>query len=99
MSITLYGEKYWISPYVLSCFVALKEKGLPFEVKPISLGDKEQLQASFAKSVPSKVPALEHDGFWLAESSAIVESLEDVFPAPKSARVMPESIQDRARAR
>ena len=99
MSITLYGEKFWISPYVLSCFVALKEKGLPFEVKIVSLGDKEQLQPGFARSLTSKVPALDHDGFWIAESSAIVEYLEDVFPAPKNARVLPEPVFDRARAR
>ena len=99
MSITLYGEKYWISPYVLSCFVALKEKALPFALKALSLGDKEQLEPSFARSLTSKVPALEHDGFWIAESSAIVEYLEEAFPAPKYAAVMPTSLQDRARAR
>jgi glutathione S-transferase len=99
MSITLYGEKYLISPYVLSCFVALKQKVLPFELKTISLGDKEQLHPSFARSLTAKVPALEHDGFWLAESSAIVEYLEDAFPAPKYVRVLPEAIHDRARAR
>ena len=99
MSITLYGEKYWISPYVLSCFVALKEKGLPFELEVLSLGDKEQLAPSFARSLTSRVPALEHDGFWIAESSAIVEYLEEAFPAPRHAPVMPTSLQDRARAR
>ena len=34
------------------------------------------------RSLTAKVPALEHDDFWLAESSAIAEYLEEAFPPP-----------------
>jgi len=98
--LTLYTEKFWISPYVFTAFVALREKGLAFETTTVSLGDKEQLKPEYQKrSITGRVPTLEHDGFAIAESSAIVEYLEDVFPAPKHARVLPADPRERARAR
>jgi glutathione S-transferase len=39
---------------------------------------------------------LEHDGFWLSESAAIVEYVDEVFEGPK---VMPTNMRERARAR
>ncbi len=99
MGITLYGEKFWISPYVLTCYATLREMAIPFEMKAVSLGDGEQKHASFAATVTRKVPALEHDGFWLAESSAIVEYLEDAFAGPHHARMLPPGLHDRGRAR
>lgn len=97
MSIVLYGEKFWMSPYVYSCFVALKEKQLPFEMKIISLGGGEHKKAEMAKAITARVPALNHDGFWLAESSAIVEYFDDAFP--QTARALPTGVKERARAR
>lgn len=95
--LTLYRDAYWISPYVFSCFVALEEKSLPYEVKELSLGDGAHLKPDFANpSVTARVPALDHDGFVLAESSAIVEYLEDVF---RDDRVLPAEAKERARAR
>lgn len=100
MGITLYTDKFWISPYVFSCFIALREKGLDFEARTVSLGDREQLGVEFrARSLTGRVPALEHDGFGLAESSAIVEYLEDAFPPPGHARLLPADVRQRARAR
>lgn len=99
MAITLYGEKYWISPYVLTCYATLREMAIPFETKVVSLEDGEHKQAIFAPTLTRKVPALEHDGFWLAESSAIVEYLEDSFAGPHHARMLPAGIHERARAR
>lgn len=97
MSIVLTGEKYWISPYAFSCFVALREKGIPFEVRTLSLGDGEQRAPEHAtKSLTGRVPTLDHDGFVLAESSAILEYLEETFPTP---RLYPSAPRDRARAR
>ena len=49
------------------------------------------------KSLTSRVPALEHDGFWLGESSAIVEYLDDAFP--QTPRALPADVRQRARAR
>ena len=97
MSIVLYGDNLWTSPYVLSCFVALKEKSLPFETKIVSLGAHEHQKGEMTKALTARVPALEHDGFWLGESSAIVEYLDDAFP--KTPRAMPVDVEQRARAR
>ena len=99
-NVTLYGETLWISPYVFSTFVALQEKGVPFDMVEVGLADGEHLQPAYRdRSITARVPALEHDGFCLAESSAIAEYLEEVFPSPGYARLLPESARDRARAR
>lgn len=98
--IVLYTDKFWISPYVFSCFVALHEKALPFETRALSLGDGEQHRMPFRdRSVTARVPALEHGDFMVAESSAILEYLEDAFPPPSHARLLPEAPRERARAR
>jgi glutathione S-transferase len=97
-ALVLYGEKYWYSPYVYTAWVALKEKGLAFEEREHSLYDGGHKTADFyAPSLTGRVPALRHGDFWLAESSAIVEYLEDAFP--ETTRIMPWSPRDRARAR
>jgi glutathione S-transferase len=88
----LYGNTSWTSPYVLSCFVALREKGIAFDVKVVALDRGEQYDADFARSsLTARVT--------LSESSAIVEYLEDAYPAPGHARVMPAGVRERARAR
>jgi len=98
--LTLYSDAFLISPYVFSCYVALTEKAAPFETRRVSLGNKAQLQPDYAKNtVTARVPALDHDGFWVAESTAIVEYVEDVYAGPRHPRLLPESVRDRARAR
>src|SRR5258708_29374075 len=98
--LTLYAEPFNFSPYVFSAFVALREKGVAFDVVEVSLVDGAQHQATYAKSaVTGRVPSLDHDGFRLAESSAIAEYLEEVFPPPAHARLFPQAVRDRARAR
>jgi glutathione S-transferase len=100
MGLVLYGSQMWNSPYVLSAFVALTEKGLPFEVKVIALHQGAQHAAPYTDlSLTSRVPALADGAFTLAESSAIIEYLEDRFPAPEHPRVLPADVQARARAR
>jgi glutathione S-transferase len=97
---TLYAESMWISPYVFSSHVALREKGAKFDVVEVALIDGAHRRADYySPSVTGRVPSLEHEGFRIAESSAIAEYLEDVLPAPGHARLFPESIRDRARAR
>jgi glutathione S-transferase len=95
--VTLYVDSHWISPYAFSCFVALREKGVEFEARPVSLPDREHHVAEYRdRSLTGRVPALDHDGFWLAESSAIDEYIEETFPGP---RLYPEGPRERARAR
>jgi glutathione S-transferase len=100
MGLTLYSDSFCISPYAFAVFVALEEKGVPYTLSKVSLGDQANKRPEYRDpSVTGRIPAIEHDGFWLAESAAIVDYLEDVFPAPKYRRVLPESAQERARAR
>jgi glutathione S-transferase len=98
--LTLCGDSFWISPYVFSVFVALREKQLPFTVREISLAKREQHDAGYReRALTGKVPALVHGDFWLTESSAIIEYLDDVFPAPAHPRLLPADPVARARAR
>jgi glutathione S-transferase len=100
MPLTLYGNTHWTSPYVLSVFAALREKRLPFEVKTLALDQGEQRAPDFAaRSLTSRVPTIVDDDFPLSESTAIIEYLEDAYPAPKHARVLPAEPHVRARAR
>ncbi len=100
MSIVLHGNSSWTSPYVLSVFVALREKKLPFEVRDVALERREHADPAFAaRSLTSRVPVLVDGDFALSESSAIDEYLEDAYAAPAHARVLPADVRDRARAR
>jgi glutathione S-transferase len=97
MSITLYSDGFYISPFVFTVFVALEEKRLPFRVELVKLHQQESRRPEFLKRSPfGKVPALADGGFQLGESLAIVEYLEDAFPSP---RVLPAELHERARAR
>jgi glutathione S-transferase len=97
MAVTLWGEVYWFSPYVFSAYVALTEKGVPFETKLIDVYSAEQHRTDYqSKTITARVPSLEHDGFWLAESSAIIEYVDETFPGPP---LLPKDPKERARAR
>ncbi len=95
--ITLYTDGFWISPFVFSVFVTLREKGLAFDSQLVSLQDRAQRKPDFlARSLTGRVPTLTHGDFSLAESTAIVEYLEDAFPAHP---VLPTELRAKARAR
>jgi glutathione S-transferase len=95
----LYCESHWDSPFVFTAFVALMEKGLPFQTKVLDLGAGQQKEAAFQElSLTARVPTIEHDGFWLSESTAIVEYLDEFMPPP-APRLLPADLNDRARAR
>jgi glutathione S-transferase len=99
-SIVLYGNGPLTSPYVFSVFIALEEKQLPFELRLLALGRDEHKTPDYAeRSVTSRVPALVHDGFWLSESSAITEYLEETFAPPAYARMYPADPKERGRVR
>ncbi|HLU65397.1 MAG TPA: glutathione transferase [Kofleriaceae bacterium] len=98
--LTLFGETLWDSPSVFTAYVALREKGVEFEERALELRRGEQREAGFAgPSLTGKVPTIEHDGFWLSESLAIVEYLEERFPPPAHPPLWPQAIEQRARAR
>lgn len=98
--LTLYAESNWDSPWVFSAFVALREKGLEFQEIALDLGRGDARDPAYrARTLTGRVPALDHDGFVLSESSAIVEYLEERFPPPAHAPLLPADLQTRARAR
>lgn len=97
MKLVLSVEPLWISPYVFSCFVTLREKGLSFETTPLDSSAGQTRDTGYlARTMTGRVPSLAHGDFALAESSAIVEYLEECFPEP---HVLPAALTDRARCR
>ncbi|GAA0750720.1 glutathione transferase [Ideonella azotifigens] len=94
----LYVDAQYASPYAMSVFVALHEKGLPFEMHTVDLGADAHKAATLAGTLlTQRVPTLiEDDGFNLAESSAITEFLEDTAAGPA---LYPTSPRQRAHAR
>lgn len=83
-----------VSNYHNKVLIALLEKGVPYEedasVKP------SQDEAYLALSPMGKVPYAEIDGVRLCESSAILEYLEDAYPAKP---LLPKSPIARAKVR
>jgi len=100
MPFELYVDSLYTSPYALSAFVALTEKGLPFTVKTVDLESGEQrLEAYAGRALTGRVPALVEGDFVLTESSAITEYLEESFPAPEYVSLYPQDRRQRAQAR
>ncbi|CAM8676475.1 MULTISPECIES: glutathione transferase [Leclercia] len=99
-AITLWSDADYFSPYVMSVYVALAEKGLPFALKTIDLSRGENRQPQWrGYGLTRRVPLLEVDGFELSESSAITEYLEERFAPPEWERIYPLDLQKRARVR
>ncbi len=97
--LTLYGESHLDSPFVFTAFVALAEKGVPFELRIVRLSRGEQRTPEFVeRSLTARVPTLTDGDFSLSESLAIVEYLEETLPPPH-ARVLPVNLHERARSR
>jgi glutathione S-transferase len=96
----LYGNTPITSPFVCTVFVALEEKGLPFEHRLLDLNKGDQHEPNFVQhSITNRVPTLQHGDFWLSESTAIGEYLEEAFPPPQYARLYPSDVRERARVR
>ena len=95
--ICLYVDARFISPYALSAFVALHEKGLDFELQTVDLSANANLEADYAAtSLTRRVPTLIHNQFALSESSAIAEYVHEVFEGPP---LYPADSRARSRAR
>ncbi|TNV18010.1 glutathione transferase [Buttiauxella sp. B2] len=99
-TITLWSDTNFFSPYVMSVYVALKEKGLSFTLQTIDLNSGQHLQPGWkGYDLTRRVPALAVDDFLLSESSAIDEYLEERFAPPTWERIYPHDLEKRARAR
>ena len=93
----LYVDSLFTSPYAMSVFVALREKGLAFDTVTLDLETGDNQAADFAqRSLTQRVPTLEDGDFALSESSAITEYLDQAYPETS---VYPADLQQRARAR
>lgn len=93
----LYVDAQFTSPYAMSAFVVLREKGIEFELIAVDLEAGENRTSDYASlSLTQRVPTLVHGDFSLSESSAITEYLEDSFP---DVPVYPKGVRQRAKAR
>lgn len=93
----LYVDSQLTSPYAMSAFVTLREKGLEFELSTVDLDALENQSEDYTGlSLTQRVPTLVEGDFALSESSAITEYLEEIFP---QSPVYPQGAEQRARAR
>ncbi len=93
--LTLYEHP--LSPYAQKNKIALREKGLEFELAtPDAIGSGDTGSDFLQANPRGEVPALIDDGFAIFDSTIILEYLEDKWPNPA---LLPTSAADRARVR
>lgn len=98
--LVLYVEAYWSSPWTCAAYVALRERELPFSTSLSMTGPGIGARDAMRKhTLTGTAPVLQHGSFWIAESSAIIEYLEEAFPPPTWPALLPDDIRDRGRAR
>jgi glutathione S-transferase len=93
--LVLHTDAGFISPWALTAFVALEEKGLPYTLKLRDTSKKETFAPDYLART-QRIPSLQNGDFWLAESTAIAEYLAETFPFPRHARIFPENLEQRA---
>jgi glutathione S-transferase len=99
-SLTLYVDGYFVNQWDASCIVALEEKHLAYSTARALLRDGGGVAAALLQRTKiGRVPALQHGELWLTESGAIIEYLEETFPAPAYPRLLPADPHARAKAR
>lgn len=92
-SVTVYGATY--SVYVRIVRIALHEKGVPYELVPIDVFSDEGLPHDYLARHPfGRIPAFEHDGFALYETSAITRYVDEALAGPP---LQPPAVRERAR--
>ena len=85
----LYGST--MSPFVRKVVAFAAEKGIALDLHPVGIGDPDP---GFRAASPfAKMPALDDDGFTLADSSAICHYLEAKHPDPA---LIPAAAKQRA---
>ena len=87
------------SPYAWKVWLALEHKQLPYEAKRMFFDTADLKTPWFTAINPrQKVPALVDDGFAMYESGAMLEYLEDRYPA-SGEPLWPKDVKARAVAR
>jgi len=88
----VYGADY--SVYVRIVRLALEEKGIDYELVPVDVFAAEGIPDWYFERHPfGRIPAFEHDGFRLFESSAIARYVDEAFDGPA---LQPEEPRSRA---
>jgi maleylacetoacetate isomerase len=90
---------YWRSTAAYRVRIALNLKGLDFEYVPVNLvkdGGEQHGSAFRAVNPQGRVPVLVDGDVTISQSLAIIEYLEEKYPAP---RLLPASFPERAFAR
>ncbi|MGX5848960.1 glutathione S-transferase family protein [Mesorhizobium sp. PL10] len=89
----LYGADY--SVYVRIVRLALAEKGTDYELVPVDIFAADGSPAWYLEHHPfGRIPAFEHDGFRLFETSAIARYVDEAFDGPA---LQPKDPRGRAR--
>lgn len=92
-SVIVYGASY--SVYVRIVRIALHEKGVDYELVPVDVfADGGAPQDHLARQPFGRIPAFEHDGFALYETSAIIRYVDEAFAGSP---LQPSCLRDRAR--
>ena len=92
-------HNYFRSSAAYRVRIAMNLKGLDYDYVPVHLTREGgmQFKDSYTALNPQQlVPLLDDDGFQLSQSLAIIEYLDEKFPA---IRLLPDSLQGRARVR
>ena len=69
------------SPFVRAPIIACEEKGAPWKLAALGPGESRR-PPHLARHPFGRVPAIEHDGFELYETQAILRYIDQVFPGP-----------------
>ena len=89
---TLYGPAF--STYVRSARLALEEKGVDYDLVEIDFLQGPMPAEQIERHPFARVPAFEHDGFQLYETTAICRYVDEAFDGPS---LQPGNVQERAR--
>lgn len=88
----VYGADY--SVYVRIVRLALEEKGVEYELVPVDVFAADGMPAWYLEHHPfGRIPAFEHDGFRLFETSAIARYIDEGFAGPA---LQPANVRARA---
>ena len=84
--VTVFGAEY--SVYVRIVRMTLAEKGVPYDLVDVDIFSEEGPPEGYLERQPfGRIPAFEHDGFRLFETSAIIRYIDAAFDGPS---LMPE---------
>lgn len=95
--ITVYVDGFFISALDASVLVALEEKQAEYQTARALLRDGQGLPPSLAaQTTIARVPAIQHGDFFLTESLAIIDYLDQLYPSPP---LFPADPRTRARCK